>query len=77
MNNVIRSYFSGRWLWLRFKEGKRNRFKDDKFDLDLTYITDRYRAVLSRKMRRIIAMGYPSTRFESLYRNNINDVGCW
>lgn len=41
MNNAIRSYFSGRWLGLHFKVGKRNRFKDGKFDLDLTYITDR------------------------------------
>lgn len=41
MNNAIRSYFSGRWLGLQFKVGKRKRFKDGKFDLDLTYITDR------------------------------------
>lgn len=41
MNNAIRSYFSGRWFGLQLKEGKRKRFKDGKFDLDLTYITDR------------------------------------
>ncbi|CAL5987918.1 4 [Hexamita inflata] len=39
---------------------KRRRFIDDKFNIDLTYITDR-----------IIAMSYPASGFESLYRNNI------
>ena len=41
----------------------RNRFKDDKFDLDLTYITDR-----------VIAMGLPATGFESSFRNDADDV---
>eukprot|EP00042_Codosiga_hollandica_P026069 m.120576 g.120576 ORF g.120576 m.120576 type:complete len:726 (-) comp52085_c0_seq1:1050-3227(-) len=39
------------------------RFRDDGFDLDLTYITDR-----------LIAMGFPSDGTESLYRNKMVDV---
>lgn len=42
---------------------KKHRFKDDKFNLDLTYITPR-----------IIAMAYPASGMESLYRNKMNDV---
>ena len=42
---------------------KRNRFIDDKFNLDLTYITPR-----------IIAMSYPASGVESMYRNNIDHV---
>jgi len=34
------------------------------FDLDLTYVTDR-----------VIAMSYPSSGSETLYRNSIIDVG--
>jgi hypothetical protein len=38
--------------------GKKNRFKNNEFNLDLTYITPR-----------IIAMAKPGTGLESLYRN--------
>jgi len=41
--------------------GKKNRFIQDKYNLDLTYITPR-----------IIAMAYPASGIESLYRNPIS-----
>jgi phosphatidylinositol-3,4,5-trisphosphate 3-phosphatase/dual-specificity protein phosphatase PTEN len=42
---------------------KKIRYRENGFDLDLTYITDR-----------VIAMGYPSDDFEGLYRNPYSEV---
>ncbi len=47
----------------RLVSKKKRRFQNEFFDLDLSYIT-----------RRVIAMGYPSTGCESLYRNSLGDV---
>lgn len=50
--------------WIRSKvSGKRNRYKDEDYNLDITYITDR-----------VIAMSFPASGFEKCYRNNINSV---
>jgi phosphatidylinositol-3,4,5-trisphosphate 3-phosphatase/dual-specificity protein phosphatase PTEN len=44
--------------------GKRRRFQDGQYDLDITYITSR-----------IIAMSFPATGYiETTYRNPIHDV---
>ncbi|KAF0690634.1 Aste57867_17983 [Aphanomyces stellatus] len=43
--------------------GSRNRYTQDGFDLDLTYIHDR-----------VMAMGYPATGVEKTYRNDVSDV---
>lgn len=41
----------------------RNRFQEDGYNLDLTYITDR-----------ILAMGIPATGVSTVWRNSLNDV---
>lgn len=51
--NIIRNVASG----------KRNRFKEDNYNLDLTYITPR-----------IIAMSFPASGLEKMYRNSIDKV---
>jgi phosphatidylinositol-3,4,5-trisphosphate 3-phosphatase/dual-specificity protein phosphatase PTEN len=38
---------------------KKKRFENDLFDLDLAYIS-----------KKVIAMGYPSIGYESMYRNS-------
>jgi phosphatidylinositol-3,4,5-trisphosphate 3-phosphatase and dual-specificity protein phosphatase PTEN len=44
--------------------GKKNRFKEGGFNLDLTYITNR-----------VIAMSFPASGFiEKTYRNDIDEV---
>ena len=44
--------------------GNRRRFKDDRYDLDLSYITET-----------IIAMSFPASKVvERMYRNDINTV---
>ena len=43
--------------------GKRKRFQDDNYNLDITYITPR-----------VLAMSFPAQGFESLYRNSIENV---
>ena len=51
------------WCLKRLVSKKKRRIENEFFDLDMSYIT-----------KRIIAMGYPSSGFEAIYRNNVADV---
>lgn len=53
--------------WLRrIVAGAKNRTVDQKYDLDLTYITPQ-----------LIAMAYPASGIEQIYRNTITDVAAF
>ena len=47
----------------RLVSKQKRRLQDDKFDLDMSYIT-----------QRVIAMGFPSVGCETIYRNSLTDV---
>ena len=50
--------------WLRkIVSGKRRRFENDKYNLDITYITPK-----------VLAMSFPASGFEQIYRNKIMHV---
>jgi phosphatidylinositol-3,4,5-trisphosphate 3-phosphatase/dual-specificity protein phosphatase PTEN len=53
MTNFVREIVSG----------PKNRFREDGYNLDLTYVCPR-----------IIAMSFPASGIESLYRNPIDNV---
>lgn len=56
-------------MWNRIREivsGKKNRYKQSGYNLDLTYVTER-----------IIAMSFPASGVESVYRNHISDVSLY
>ena len=50
-------------LLKRLVSKQKRRYQDENFDLDMSYITER-----------VIAMGYPSTGCETVYRNSLTDV---
>ena len=47
----------------RLVSKQKRRFQDSDFDLDMSYITEK-----------VIAMGFPSTGIETMYRNSLKDV---
>ena len=50
-------------LMKRLVSKQKRRLQDEKFDLDMSYIT-----------QRVIAMGFPSVGCETIYRNSLTDV---
>ena len=50
-------------LFKRLVSKKKRRYQDENFDLDMSYITEK-----------VIAMGFPSTGIQKLYRNSIIDI---
>ena len=47
----------------RLVSKQKRRFQDSDFDLDMSYITEK-----------VIAMGFPSTGVETMYRNSLSDI---
>ena len=47
----------------RLVSKQKRRFQDSDFDLDMSYITEK-----------VIAMGFPSTGVEKIYRNSLSDI---
>ena len=47
----------------RLVSKQKRRFQDSDFDLDMSYITEK-----------VIAMGFPSTGMETIYRNSLTDI---
>ena len=50
-------------LFKRLVSKQKRRFQDSEFDLDMSYITEK-----------VIAMGYPSTGIQTIYRNSLSDI---
>ena len=50
-------------VFKRIVSKQKRRYQDETFDLDMSYITEK-----------VIAMGYPSTGMETLYRNSLADI---
>ena len=53
-------------MWSKLRElvsGKKNRYKENGFNLDLTYVCNR-----------IIGMSFPASGIEKTYRNDIQEV---
>ena len=55
--------FSKAFCLKRLVSKKKRRYEENEFDLDMTYVT-----------KRVIAMGFPSTGCEVLYRNSLKDI---
>jgi phosphatidylinositol-3,4,5-trisphosphate 3-phosphatase/dual-specificity protein phosphatase PTEN len=59
----VRKKVNKAWCVKRLVSKKKRRFENEKFDLDMAYVT-----------KRVIAMGFPATGFEKMYRNSIEDI---
>ena len=61
--NRKKQSFSKAFCLKRLVSKKKRRYEDKEFDLDMTYVTNR-----------VIAMGFPSTGCETVYRNSLKDI---
>lgn len=60
---VEKPSFSKAFFLKRLVSKKKRRLEEGEFDLDMTYVT-----------KRVIAMGFPSTGCETIYRNSLKDI---